>query len=153
MQAGLVLGTAWAGRYCHLEHADRGPAHRPRKQTRDKYKQLAVKIIERHQEGASSLDALVVFAGSQEAPQRMHEELQDLALQSQYVRAFLSGGLSFTLTELQGYLDGLFPPEAPRQRRSNSILRMHQAVETHLLAYSFAGHAEAEAAEGADADG
>ena len=51
----------------------------------------------------------------------MHEELQDLALQSQYVRAFLSGGSSLTLTELRGHLDGLFPPEVPRQRQHDEV--------------------------------
>lgn len=72
--------------YCHLPHEDRQkPAHRPRKQTREKYKQTVQSILEAYQD----------------QPDLLHDQLQELAKKSPYIRAFLSG-----------YLESVFSPPA-----------------------------------------
>ncbi|CAJ1336728.1 unnamed protein product [Effrenium voratum] len=65
--------------YCHESHADKMSAHRPRKQTRDKFKQSVKELLAAHKGDVEEI----------------HEKLQDEARKSPYVRKLL-----------QGYLDG-----------------------------------------------
>ena len=66
-------------RYCHLEHSETGPgraSHRPRKQTRDKFKAAVQELL---QSGVPLAD--------------VHDDLQAEARKSPYVRKLLQGYL------------------------------------------------------------
>lgn len=75
----IGCGRGQACRYCHLEHSETGPgrtSHRPRKQTRDKFKATVQELL---QKGLPLAD--------------VHDDLQAEARKSPYVRKLLQGYL------------------------------------------------------------
>mmetsp|Transcript_62188 Transcript_62188/g.116363 ORF Transcript_62188/g.116363 Transcript_62188/m.116363 type:complete len:214 (-) Transcript_62188:172-813(-) len=62
--------------YCHMPHADKQKApHRPRKQTRDKYKQTIFKLLSENEDDVD----------------RAQDQLQELSRRSPYMRNLLQG--------------------------------------------------------------
>eukprot|EP00438_Fugacium_kawagutii_P021226 Skav220505 [mRNA] locus=scaffold4697:94428:100653:- [translate_table: standard] len=80
--------------YCHFPHGEVKTTHRPRKQTRDKYKADLQELLQRHQGNLEEI----------------HSQLQAEARKNPYVRKLL-----------QGYLDGSEPTGAIDSLRINGF--------------------------------
>ena len=76
--------------YCHLDHAHtQPPAHRPRKQARERYKRSVCQLLQ-----------------SQQGVEHVHDQLQEIARKNPYLRNFFQGFLdnpdNFNLTSDPG---------------------------------------------------